>query len=177
MHERFYDNSLPTEQSTLGQKIENAIARMAGNIPEHLRMAACVNDLWQGEKDKPLEGLNPHLVSLVSVLFSNPEEARNLLGLGLEKRFSTPDIIGEFQFLNELVQRFEGTNTVCIRMPYGILANSPAEEQRALNAMLKRPDIKEFIVQIFRTKFNIPDVLTLEKPKQANASDSDCIVC
>ncbi|MDR2769591.1 MAG: hypothetical protein LBB19_03525 [Puniceicoccales bacterium] len=134
MFRRFYDSALPNPMAA-------AIDKMKGNVPEHSLMAQCLNDSWQGEKDKLLEGLSESSRLLVRSLFNNPEEARNLLGLGLGKCLSDRQdvIIGEFQFLNELVQRFEGTNTVCVRMPYGILANSSTEEQKALNAVLTKP--------------------------------------
>ncbi|MDR2396609.1 MAG: hypothetical protein LBD69_02005 [Puniceicoccales bacterium] len=169
MFNRFYNPAPPNPTGV-------AIAKMKGSVPEHPLMSQCLNDAWQREKYKPLEGLDSFLVRN---LFSNPEEARNLLGLGLEKRFSAQQdiIIGEFQFLKELVQRFEGTNTVCVRMPYGILANSLTEEQKALNAMLTRDDIRTFIIQIFAVKFEIEVPLTLENPKQIDKSDSCCIVC
>jgi hypothetical protein len=168
MFNKFYDPAPPTPMHV-------AIEKMKGNVPEHPLMAQCLNDSWQREKDKPLEGLDR--LPLVRDLFSNPEEARNLLGLGLEKCFSDQQdiIIGEFQFLSELVQRFGGTNTVCIRMPYGILANSSTEEQKALNSMLTKPGIKELIIQIFAMKFGIQ--ATLENPKQIDKSSSCCAVC
>lgn len=54
-------------------------------------------------------------------VFSEPEEYRNLLGLGVSKTFEDDDrIIGEFDYLNELMHCQKGSNpdVIYIRMPY-----------------------------------------------------------
>ena len=54
-------------------------------------------------------------------MFFKPEEYRNVLGLGLEKTFEDPNcIIGEFDYLNELMEKKVGvsSNIIYIRIPY-----------------------------------------------------------
>ncbi len=54
-------------------------------------------------------------------MFFKPEEYRNVLGLGLSKTFKDLDnIIGEFDYLNELMKAKTGENEdiIYIRMPY-----------------------------------------------------------
>lgn len=54
-------------------------------------------------------------------MFDRAEEYRNVLGLGLEKTFEDSDrIIGEFDYLNELMEEKVGANSnvIYIRMPY-----------------------------------------------------------
>ena len=54
-------------------------------------------------------------------MFFKPEEYRNVLGLGLEKTFEDPNcIIGEFDYLNELMGKRVGVSSdiIYIRIPY-----------------------------------------------------------
>ena len=72
-------------------------------------------------------------------MFDKPEEYRNLLGLGLSKTFEDPDvIIGEFDYLNELMEDKNGKNEdiIYIRMPYG--DSSSWDESTALDICRKK---------------------------------------
>jgi len=85
-----------------------------------------INALWGGrhnswsllsEQDKSLTDK----VYKVWNMFSKAEEYRNVLGLGLEKTFEDPNcIIGEFDYLNELMEKRVGVSSdiIYIRMPY-----------------------------------------------------------
>ncbi|MFQ6722871.1 MAG: hypothetical protein ACLRFH_00495 [Opitutales bacterium] len=60
--------------------------------------------------------------SIYKNLFENPEEYRNLLGLGIDKTFGNTDenIIGEFDYLNEVMKKHLGydENSMYVRIPY-----------------------------------------------------------
>ena len=75
---------------------------------------------WGSSKNKNI--FNDEIRNTCWNLFETPEEYRNLLGLGIDKTFGNTDenIIGEFDYLNEVMEKHLGydENSMYVRIPY-----------------------------------------------------------
>ena len=108
-----------------GHELSHAIAFVKFYKSLSMQDQGQLNALWDGRHNSWIL-LFERDRSLVKAdkmwdMFSKPEEYRNVLGLGLEKTFGDSDrIIGEFDYLNELMEKRVGASSdvIYIRMPY-----------------------------------------------------------
>jgi hypothetical protein len=99
----------------------------------HRRIETFFEAIYQQLTPEARELLQAHkkiLIQLLRDLFQDGEEARNVLGLGINESFNRDDnfIVSEFDFLRE------GTGSLCTRMPY--LRQSPTQRPKVCMALL-----------------------------------------
>ena len=122
LDERLDFTDIPFEGYKCGHELSHAIAFVRFYNSLDVQVKNNINNLWSGQHNiwtfLPKEN---NLQEKVWEMFNRAEEYRNVLGLGLKKIFEDSDrIIGEFDYLNELMKKKAGANSnvIYIRMPY-----------------------------------------------------------
>lgn len=119
-----FTEELSFEGYKCGHKLSHAIAFVRFYKSQTPRPSdANVGNVWAANYNNPHSAMywSTEIYSNMLNMFSTSEEYRNVLGLGLEKTFEDPNrIIGEFDYLNKLMEKRVGASSdvIYFRMPY-----------------------------------------------------------